>query len=129
MKQVLWEPRTTLDWGIRKGFLKEVMLKSARWVGINTLMDPPDKRGWCRELGGQQGRWRDMDRKEKGPVRKRKERIFMEIHMTTATTTSPTRTRTYTASDYLTWKQMEGELAKTKGLLTGLDPSLLLTQS
>lgn len=89
MKQVLWEPRTTLDWGIRKGFFKEVMLKPARWVGINTLVDPPDKRGWCRELGGQQGRWREVDRKEKGPIRKRKERIFMEIHMTTATTTSP----------------------------------------
>ena len=68
-----------------------------RGWGEDTLVDPPH-RGELRVVGGgQQGRWREVVRDEKGAGRKRKEvMVFMDIDMTTTTTPPYMRTHTHT---------------------------------
>lgn len=64
-----------------------------------------------------------MDRDDKGPVKETgATMVFMELEIDMTAATTPPSTRTHRALNFLTGKQMEVELTKTKGFLTGLDP-------
>lgn len=84
------------------------------WGG-NTLVDPPDRENGVMSRGGSREDGEGWTGVRRGTVREKRNYTLDYQHHEPL--------YTHTAPEYLTWKQMEGELVKTKGFLTGLDPS------